>query len=158
LLALDKIPRSNYRTYEKSVYDLFKKNYMDDPLSPPGGTHLKDLRIAVAEALGLDEAEEKNLKAYSAVGTVIDFKFGTDGFMEYTNLKTGKTDRVTIDVTLNTRKADEVEHIKADVLVGELPDAVQDEDAFLEAIDKKGGEIAALLMKRTAPEDMRRAA
>jgi hypothetical protein len=112
-----------------------------------------DLRVAVEDALGMTDAED-DLKFYSAVGTVIDHKLGVDAFFELRDPKTGAYARVTLDATLNKEK--QKEGWKADVIVGELPDAGQEADEYLEKIDGIGAEIAAKLQKRLLEESERR--
>jgi len=111
----------------------------------PSPVIAKDLRIAVSDALGLSAEEEKYLRFYTTVGTPADYKLGVDAFVEWEDPETGRIRRVTIDVTLNKRKIDE-RSMKADVVIGELPDAVQEEDDYLESIDSYGHQIATRLM------------
>ncbi len=140
------------------VLTLYEKHDLDDPTDPPG-EHLSELRRAVADALGAEGETEKSVKAFSTVQVApIDVALGIDGYIEYTDATTGKTARVTIDASLNKRKEAERDDLKADILLGELPDAVQNEAEYIEAIDRKGSEIALILMRRTAPDDLRKAA
>jgi len=142
------LPRNRRGRYEKDddIYNLITEQYTDtgDPEDPP--TQIgKDIRIAVSEALGLNPEEEKKLKFYTAVKTPVDYKMGVDAFVEFEDPKSGRITRVTIDVTLNKRKVEE-QGAKADVVIGELPDAVQEEDEYLDAIDGYGHQIAVRLM------------
>lgn len=151
-----KLPRKG-RRYRKDddVYDLITKHYdaTGDPEDPP--TQIgKDIRLATIDALGLSAEDEKNVKFYTAVKTPVDYKMGVDAFVEYIDPNSGKKSRVTIDVTLNKRKVEE-QGAKADVVVGELPDAVQEEDAYLDAVDEYGHQIATKLMQY--PEQRRAA-
>lgn len=142
----------------KNTLDLYGRYVLDDPESPPG-SHLNDIREAVLEALALRPAEYRDLKAYSTVGIPnIDYKLGVDGYIEYADPKTRKTARVTLDATVNKRKIAEAEDMKADEIIGELPDAKQEEIAYLEAVERIGANIASMLIKRTAPPEDRRAA
>lgn len=148
LLDLDKIGLDERGRFKSAgaVYEAFKRNYLGAGQGERGETSMStDLRQAVEDALGMTDAEE-DLKFYSAVGTVIDHKFGVDAFFELKDPKTGAYARVTLDATLNKEK--QKEGWKADVIVGELPDAGQETDAYLEEIDDIGGRIASMLQGR----------
>ncbi len=156
LLDLDKIgvdERGRFRSVGQ-VYEAFKRNYLGAGQETRGETSMStDLRVAVEDALGITD-ENDELKFYSAVGTVIDHKFGVDAFFELTDPKTGAYARVTLDATLNKEK--QKEGWKADVIVGELPDAGQESDAYLEEIDAIGADIASRLQRRLNEEVERR--
>jgi hypothetical protein len=146
LLELDKLPRGTRTRFrsDDDVYELYKKYFLDDPTNPPK-EHAQNLRIAVIDALGLQPEEYDRVTLYSTVdNNVIDHGFGTDAFIEFKDPKTGKVRRVTIDLSLR-----EKEQLKADVLIGEMPDAVQEEDAYLEAIEEAGHKIAMRLQPRS---------
>lgn len=153
LLDLDKIEKDERGRFRSvgQVYDAYKRNYLGASGGAGGSmergeTSLStDLRVAVEDALGLEDASDQ-LKFYSAVGTIIDFKFGVDAFFELKDKKTGAYARVTMDATLNKQK--QQEGWKADVIVGELPDAGQESDEYLEEVDAIGGQIAVMLQKR----------
>jgi len=153
LLDLDRIEKDERGRFRSvgQVYEAYKRNYLGASGGAGGSmergeTSLStDLRVAVEDALGLDDASDK-LKFYSAVGTVIDHKFGVDAFFELKDEKTGAYARVTLDATLNKQK--QQEGWKADVIVGELPDAGQEADEYLEEVDGIGVRIAGLLQKR----------
>ncbi|MEK7545991.1 MAG: hypothetical protein AAB554_02835 [Patescibacteria group bacterium] len=156
LLDLDKIgldERGRFRSVGQ-LYDSFKRNYLGAGHGERGETSMStDLRVAVEDALGItDEGDE--LKFYSAVGSIIDLKLGVDAFFELTDPRTGAYARVTLDATLNKEK--QKEGWKADVIIGEMPDAGQEADAYLDAIDQTGGGIANLLQRRLNDEIERR--
>src|SRR5688572_9610123 len=148
LLDLDRIgldERGRFRSVGQ-VYDAFKENYLGAGGQERGETSMStDLRVAVEDALGMEDAEEA-LKFYSAVGTVIDHKFGVDAFFELTDPKSGAYARVTLDATLNKQK--QQDGWKADVIVGELPDAGQETEDYIEKVDVIGAEIAYKLKRR----------
>lgn len=138
--------RKNHRGHylrDEDLYRALKENSVDDPTNPES-QHANDLRLAVIDALGLEPGQEDAVGYYTAVGSPLDVKMGVDAFMEFTDPESGETSRATIDVTLNTRKLDEG-YGKADVVIGELPDAVIDEDDYLKAIDTFGSMIAEKL-------------
>lgn len=156
LLDLDHLTGPDGRfTSVGKVYDAFKENYLGAGGLDRGETSMStDLRVAVEDALGMEDAED-SLKFYSAVGTVIDHKFGVDAFFELTDPRTGAYSRVTLDATLNTQK--QQDGWKADVIIGELPDAAQEGDAYLEKIDGIGAGIADKLQRRLREQMDRRA-
>jgi len=157
LRAVAELPRLSRDEYKKKLFDLYTQHYNGDPTNPSAGP-LKDLRLEIMAALGLREEDDKDLTAYSAIGTPLDIKFGTDGFIQFKDRMTGKIGRVTLDTTLNQRKLNETENQDDHIYIGELPDAVQDEDAYLRAIGDYGHQIASRLMKLTAPDERRKAA
>lgn len=145
---LERDERGRYRDPE-ALYSLLKKHYRQDPTEPAPG-YARDLRLEIVDALGLEADEESRLKVYSTLKTPIDYKFGVDGFVELEDPETGKTVRVTLDVTMNRRKMEEArtEGSKADVVIGPLPDAVQEEDDYLKALAGYAKDIGARLEKR----------
>ncbi len=156
LLDLDKIgvdERGRFKSVGQ-VYEAFKRNYLGAGPGERGETSMStDLRVAVEDALGITD-EDEALKFYSAVGTVIDHKFGVDAFFELKDPKTGAYARVTLDATLNKQKQND--GWKADVIIGEMPDAGQEADEYLEAVDETGASVAALLQRRLNEEIARR--
>lgn len=140
-----KLERDERGRYRKpwQLYDLVKKHYDKDPTHPPTDC-ARDLRIEVIDELGLPPEEADRLKIFSALKTPLDYRFGVDGFMEYEDPETGKTARVTLDITRNARKLEEArdDGSKADVLIGVLPDAAQEELAYLKEVAKYARQIA----------------
>ena len=140
---LEKLPRGERRRFrsDEDVFRLFKEHYKGDPTDPKG-VHAKELRGALIDAMDLGEDDFDNLEFYTALGIpVIDHMMGVDGFFEFKD-KDGNLRRVTIDVTMKRSK----DSPKADVVIGELPDAQQESDDYLQAIDDYAGQIARRLM------------
>ncbi|MEY4722930.1 MAG: hypothetical protein RLZZ324_443 [Candidatus Parcubacteria bacterium] len=121
-----------------------------DPANPDTD-FFREVLIAVQDKLGLDAKKANMLRAYTAVGTPLDILYGTDAFISYSGK--GGEEIITIDATLRREKLEQGH--KADIIVGELPDAQDDEDGYLAAIDT----IADRIAKRFKPsENVRRAA
>lgn len=113
----------------RDALDLVKKFQPADPKNPKKD-FLRELRLAVAEKLGLETTEElETISAYTAVRTPLDVYHGVDGFIEIKSQKQ-PAEIVTLDLSLNPEK-----EIKADIFVGELPDPDENEDAYLQAIE-----------------------
>ncbi|HTK59674.1 MAG TPA: hypothetical protein VL283_00550 [Candidatus Baltobacteraceae bacterium] len=156
LFDLDKIEKDERGRFRSvgQVYEAFKRNYRGAGVGERGETSLStDLRQEVEDALGFEDQSDE-LKFYSTVGTVIDHKLGVDAFFELKDPKTGAYARVTLDATLNKEK--QREGWKADVIVGELPDAVQEEKAYDKEKAEIGGRIAEMLQKRLNEQIERR--
>lgn len=142
--AMIKKNRRGHYQEDEDLYRVLKENVTGDPTNPEV-QHARDIRLAVIESLGIENLEEEDaVKYYTAVGTPLDVKMGVDAFIEFTDPETHKTSRATIDVTLNTRKLNE-SYGKADIVIGELPDAIIEEDEYLEMIDEYGKQIAEKL-------------
>jgi len=119
-----------YVTYNKAL-ELVRTFSQEDPTNPQK-PFAKELRLAVIEALDLEDDDEMNrIRFYSALGTALDIFHGIDGWIEL-QLDEGPPILVTLDVTLNTKKS---EH-KADIIVQEITDPSQDENRFLEEIQQ----------------------
>lgn len=141
---LEKLPRGERRRFrsDEDVFRLYRKHYKGDPTDPQG-IHAKELRGALIDAMGLEEEEFDKLEFYSALGIpVIDHMMGIDGFFEFEDSKSGQRRRVTIDVTMRRSK----DSPKADVVISELPDANQETDDYVRAIDDYAAQIANRLM------------
>ena len=153
---LKKLPRDERNRFRSlnDVFRLFKQHYKDDPTDPKG-VHAKELRGAMLDALELDERDFDKLKLYSTVGPPLDL-MGFDAFVELEDPYTHQTSRATIDVTLRKEKVQE--GWKADVIIGELPDAGQEEDEYLEAIESYAAKTAHLLQRRLGERNHRKAA
>ncbi len=152
--ALEKLPRGDRRRFkdDEEVYRLFREHYKGDPTDPEG-VHAKELRGALIDALDLSEEDFDKLKFYTALGVpVIDHMMGVDGFFEYTDPKSGQLRRVTIDVTMQHAK----EGPKADIVIGELPDAVQEAKEYVRAIDDYAAKIARILVPPPEKKSPRR--
>jgi len=139
---LEKLPRGERRRFrsDEDVFRLFKEHYKGDPTDPKG-IHAKELRGALIDALDLGEEEFDNVEFYSALGiAVIDHMMGVDGFFEFKD-HDGNSRRVTIDVTMKRSK----DSPKADIVIGELPDANQEGEDYIRAIDDYAVQIAQRL-------------
>lgn len=144
---LAKLPHGRGRRFrnDEDVFRLYQKYYLGDPTNP-AGIHAKELKLAVGDALGLSEDELDHLKFYSTLKTPIDAMMGVDGFLAYQESQKKPDHFVTLDATLRREKVKKGG--KADVIIGELPDAVQEEDAYFEAIEKYARQIALMLQSR----------
>ncbi len=154
--ALKALPRDERNRFQSmnDVFVLFKKHYEDDPTDPKG-IHAKELRGAMLDALELNDGEFDSLKLYSTVGTPLDY-MGFDAFVEFEDPESHTSARATIDVTLRKEKVSE--GWKADVIIGELPDAGQEEDEYLQAIDAYAARTAQVLQRRLRERTQRRRA
>jgi len=139
----------NYSVRLRKLLELYGQNYLSDPTEPTGPA-FNDLRLAVLDLLPVTPDEYDNLKAYSTIGVQpIDYGMGVDAYFEFKDPKTGRTAYVTLDASLNQDKLDSA--IRADELISELPSPLEDESAYLEAVEKLAREIGTLLLKRAAP-------
>ncbi|MBI5793623.1 hypothetical protein HZA87_00855 [Candidatus Uhrbacteria bacterium] len=117
--------------------DLIRQHTQEDPTNPRK-PFAKELRLAVIDELGLEEDDDLDrIRFYSAVGTPLDVFHGVDGWIEFVPEK-GSIQMITLDVMLDPGK---VSH-KADVIVQQFPDPVEDEVAFLEAVEGYASEVA----------------
>jgi hypothetical protein len=132
------------RLRREDVIRLIRENYGDDPTNPRKQS-AKDLRLAVADAMDLSEEELDGLQFFTAVDSPLDEYFGVDAWMEV-EMPTGERVMVTLDATLNKEKI--ATGHKADVLIGEMAQAENDEDLYLEQIDDYAQQIARLLQER----------
>lgn len=144
-----KLPRNERGHYrnDNDIYRLVSEYQENEEGEPVMEQFAIDLADEVRDALGLTEEEADSVTFNTSVQTPIDGKMGVDAWFEFADPSTGRTVRVTLDTTLNPRKLEENEP-KADMFVGELPDAVQEEDRYFEAVERIGHEIAARLQKR----------
>lgn len=103
----------------------------------------KELRLTIAEKLGLeDDKEMDRLRYYTTVGSPFDVFHGVDCVIELEGRTPKEENRdVTFDVTL--RDAEEKEGAKADVVVRELHD--EDSPEFLGDVDKVAAQAAPFL-------------
>jgi len=135
--------------HEKSMR-LVKEFQKEKAFNPPT-QFLKELRIEVADRLGLDTAEEmERLGIFTAIGrprkTSLDFYHGVDAFITYK--KPGLPEIcVTLDASWSEEK--NVSEIKADIYVNghDIPEP-GDNEKFLAAVEKFANEIAKLINKR----------
>lgn len=147
VLGLDKLPTDDAEERARQLFDLFEEHYQDDPTGPAAPA-LKDLYIEVADQLGLEdgEANERELLAYTTLGTPLESELGVDAFFVLRDPATGAETRVTIDAAPPAvRQLREQRPTENHVLVNKLPDAVQEEGRYLEKIKMIGEEIATKL-------------
>ncbi len=136
--------RGHYRD-DNDIYELAKKFYPEDPTNPKKELG-RELRLEVIDALGLNPEEYDDVKFFTTVGVApIDRKLGVDAFIEYTDSKTKKSRRVTIDITQNPQKVQEGH--KADIIIGELPAPEFEEEKYQEMVEEIASKIASKLMR-----------
>lgn len=107
-----------YRDAVKENQKTFKNP--SDPRAPGREPFASDLHSTVVEMLGKKigkDMEYDQLRYYSAVGSDLDRKYGTDAFLEL-DLGEGKTIDVTLDITLKPEHA-ALDKYKADVFMME---------------------------------------
>jgi hypothetical protein len=153
-----------------------KEPYVDFPSSvrlikdfQPGGggknpkaDFLNNLRIEVADRLGLQSDEEmERIGAYTAIGwpekTPLDIFHGVDAFITYK--APGKDEiLVTLDNTENPEKA--AAGAKADIVIfgGDLPDPNDDEDGYLGMVEKIADKVVKNILDKMEAAKARRAA
>lgn len=137
-------PRGWYRN-DNDIFELAKKFYPEDPTNPKKELG-RELRLEVIDALGFRPEEYDNVKFFTTVGIEqIDKKLGVDAFIEYTDPKSKRTKRVTIDLTQNQQKV--LEGHKADIIIGELPAPEFEEEKYQEEIENIASKIASKLVK-----------
>ena len=144
-----KLPRNERGRYrsDEDIYRLVSEYQEDEQGRPVMEQFAIDLADEVRDALGLREGEADSVRFYTSVKSPIDAKLGVDGWFEFADPDTKRTVRVTLDTTLNPRKLAENEP-KADIYIGELPDAVQEEDQYFRAVELIGHDIAVRLQNR----------
>lgn len=140
LESLFRDERGRFRDMNQ-VFETYKAHYEGDPTDPKG-VHAKELRGAIIDELKLPEERLDDVRMYSTIGTPLD-RMGFDAFIELWDPESGQVARVTIDVTLRREKVEE--GWKADVVIGELPDAVEHAEEYLEEIERLAESIASLL-------------
>lgn len=105
----------------------------------------KDLRVAIADALGLTTIEELNrVKYYTAVGSHLDTFHGVDAFIELEGKTPGESRIVTFDVTLRTEAAAK-KGAKANVIIRELNP--EDIKKYLKEVDEIADRAIPFLKK-----------
>lgn len=124
--------------------DLVKKFQSQDPTNPQKD-FLRELRNSLTEIFDLnDEKEMDRVRAYTAIGsprpTPLDVFHGIDAFITYSD-KDGEY-AVTFDAS--HRKKEEA--VKADIIVGEMPDPNRESEDFLDMV----GEIAQRVARNIA--------
>lgn len=113
-----------------------------DPRNP-GKDFFRELRLAVAEKLGLESDKDlERISCFTSVRTPLDVWHGVDAFIEVQE-NGGKKSCVTFDATLNPDKVP-----KADIVVGDLPIAEEDEEGYLRAIDATADDVVKRLRQQ----------
>lgn len=143
--ALGQVADSRGYVKRKEAMELVKKFQSQDPTNPRKD-FLRELRNALLEIFSLvDEKEMDRVKAYTALGsphlTSLDFWHGTDAFITYD--EDGKEYAVTLDASQRKKDAP-----KADIVVGEMPDAAEETEKFLEEVDKIADIVARNIEKQ----------
>lgn len=138
--------RGHYRS-DDDIYRLVSEYQENEQGQPVMEQFAIDLADEVRDALGLKEANADSVSFNTSVQSPIDGRLGVDAWFEFTDPATKRTVRVTLDSTLNQRKLEE-NNPKADMYIGEIPDAVQDEDRYFQAVEKIGHDIAVRLQRR----------
>ncbi len=122
-----------------------KTRKIQDPTNPEK-PFPRDLRIAIADALGLVTMEElERLRYYTAVGSPLDTFHGIDAFVELE----GKTPKeksqfVTFDITLRT-EASAKQGANANVIIRQL--TTEDTKKYLKELDEIAAQAAPFLKK-----------
>ncbi len=131
------------RNNKDKLIEIVKKYQRFDPTNP-SVDFLRELRLAVIDELNLKTPKEMDkVKAYSALDTPLD-AIGIDGFV---TLKINDREAVvTFDATLRKEKLEELR--EADIVFGELPDSVEDEEGYLKAISELAEKAVNVLRKQ----------
>ncbi len=126
-------------TYRDAV-TLVKKFQPWDPTNP-SKDFFRELVLALQDKLDIDTGKNPDaVGAYTALKTPLDVLHGVDAFL--TVRQGGSESIVTLDATLNKEK--QASGHKADFIIGDdFPDANEDEDGYLDAIEKLAGRIAS---------------
>ncbi|HCC21864.1 hypothetical protein A2480_02145 [Candidatus Uhrbacteria bacterium RIFOXYC2_FULL_47_19] len=136
--------KPNYLDRNRAI-SLVKESQPGDPENP-SRPFFKDLLIEVQDGLENNNIQAK-VKAFTAVGTPLDYLHGIDAFLTVT--LQGKEYICTIDVTLNQDKQN-FGH-KADLIIGELSDPTNgktSEEKYLKEIEKIGKLATANLLEQ----------
>lgn len=135
-----------YVPYREAL-ELAKKFQPGDPKNPKKD-FLRELRLAVAEKLGLETTEElERVGAYTAVKSPLDVFHGVDGFIEVKE-PNRSAEIITLDLSLNSEKV--AQGAKADIVVGDLPDSDDNENAYLQALEDLAEVIVAKIRGKGA--------
>lgn len=142
--------RSDSLPFREAV-ELTKKFQPGDPTNPQKD-FAREIRLALAEKLGLENDQEMNrLKFYTSVGSPLD-AHGIDGFFTFSYIDAQgypKECVVSFDVT---RNPDKDETLRADLLIGgDIPDPSDqgfNEKEYLKKIDEYAAEGSAVLREK----------
>ncbi|MBI4143068.1 hypothetical protein HY480_04300 [Candidatus Uhrbacteria bacterium] len=105
---------------------------------------MRELRNAIIEELderGIltitkGDTEIAAVRMYTGQTPVLDEVHGVDGFLEFTDPETQRAYRVTFDATINRAKIAGTQRASADVVISDLPDAVEESDAYYDALER----------------------
>ncbi len=132
-----------YLPYREAV-KLAKDLQQDNPVNPKK-PFMRDLRNAIAGKMDFKGAEDATrLKIYTAVGTPLDHYHKADMFVELEDESGKKSKIVTGDATINKEKIADNDK-KADVLIGEIPDPMENKEEYDFAVDELAEKFAAVL-------------
>ena len=124
-------PRSAYLSYEASL-ELAREVQADNPKNPTR-KFPHDLQHLITEEWHAVMKDGKwSIEVYSAVGTPLDVYHGVDAFV----IIRGEDQRkwtITFDATINEKKIESAD-IKAHVLISDLPDPIDQERAYYDAV------------------------
>lgn len=158
--ALKKVVRpGGYVPFDESLY-LVRKFYQDDPINPRKD-FLRDLRLEVLDALGGKKPlPDDSVLAYTSVGTPFDFKHHADAFLVIK--QNGREEIIRIDASRRPEKINAAARgeSEADIFVSEddVPDAVQEQDKYLESIARFADRVLIALDRRNREREARPAA
>lgn len=153
--ALEKVkrPAKNpdlpFYVTQRNALDLAREFQPFDPENPDREL-LRELRIALIDKLTeyFGEFSEENVKAFTAIDSPADILHGTDAFLDIGD----KT--ITLDLTVQKDK----KFVKADILIGEIPNPKDDENEFLKQVDGIALEIFKKLDKEQLEKFRKKAA
>lgn len=121
--------------------ELVRKTQEDNPINPKK-EFARDLRLEVAELLEFESDDDlKRVRVYGAVETPLDIKHGTDGFIEYVDVR-GKTHIYRFDLTANPMKSEDKFNKKGSLIIGEIPDPQHETKLYLEKVAEVAKEVA----------------
>jgi hypothetical protein len=130
------------RNKKDQIIEIVKKYQKFDPTNP-NTDFLRELRLAIADELGLHEIEEmEKIKVFSAIRSPLDV-IGIDGFVTWQI--NGKEIVVTLDASLREKEFGE-----ADIIFGELPDPKENEEDYLKEIEKIARKVAKIFKSRAS--------
>ena len=131
-----------------------------DPTNPKKEL-ARELRLAVADALGVPEDQLDRVRFYTAVGSLLDTIHGVDGVVEVADER-GGVSIATLDLSLRREKSESNYRAKADIVISDLPDPKEEEDAYLAAVDASAKALADVIRaqqeRRRRPPPSRHAA
>ena len=104
----------------------------EDP-TQPSKPILRDLRLQVAEKLGMEDEDLDRIKAYTSVDSPLDILFGGDMFLR---IDGRDPDRASVYITFDYTTNPDKKTTKADVLIKELPDPDLEEEKYIKAVDE----------------------